>query len=94
VEPWGKTLPPLDPGTVAHTFNLRRWADLCIQGQSTEQDPEQSSLGSEGVGEQKAGDNVIEQGGHVLAPASSRTPQFQPCGSGFRVNNRRDCLDN
>jgi hypothetical protein len=39
-------------------------------------------------------DNVIEQGGHVPAPASSRTLQFQPCGSGFRVNNRSDYLDN
>ena len=68
--------------------------DLCIQGQSTEQDSEQPILGSEGFGEQKAGDNVIVQGGHVPAPASSRTLQFQPCGSGFRVNNRRDYLDN
>ena len=53
-----------------------RHDDLCIQGQSTEQDPEQPILGSEGVGEQKAGDNVIEQGDHVPDPASSRTLQF------------------
>ena len=97
VGPQGKILPsqiqnqawwytPLIPGD---------WhADLCIQGQSTEQDPEQPILGSEGVGEQKAGDNVIEQGGHVTVPASSRILQFQPYGSDFRVNNRRDYLDN
>ena len=59
-----------------------------------EQVPGQPSLGSEGVGKQKAGDNVIEQGGHVPAPASSRTWQLQPCGSGFRVKNRRDYWDN
>ena len=45
---------------------------------------------SEGVEKQRTGDNVLEQGGHVLALASSRTWQFWPCGSDFRVKNRRD----
>ena len=62
--------------------------------QSTEQDPGQPSLGSEGVGKQKASDNVIVQGGHVLVPASSRTQQLQPCGSGSRVKNGRNYWDN
>ena len=35
---------------------------------------------------------VIEQGGHVPAPASSGTWQLQPCGSGFTVK-RRNTLD-
>ena len=54
----------LGPGMVVHTFNARRQnhADLWVQGQSTEQVPGQPSLGSEGVGKQKAGDDVIEQG--------------------------------
>jgi hypothetical protein len=47
-----------------------------LKGQSTEQDPEQPSLGSEEVGKQKASDNVVEQGGHVPAPASGRTQQL------------------
>jgi hypothetical protein len=54
----------------------------------------QSRIGSEGVGKQKAGDDVIEQGDHVPVPASSRTLQLWPCGSGFRVKNRRDYWDN
>jgi hypothetical protein len=62
--------------------------------QSTEQVPGQPSLGSEGVGKQKAGDYVREQGGHVPAPASSRTWQLWNCVSGFRVQNRRDYWDN
>ena len=37
---------------------------------------------------------VIEQGGYVPAPASSRTQQLQPCGLGFRVKNKRDYWDN
>ena len=41
-----------------------------------EQVPGQPSLGSEGVGKQKTGDNVIEQGGHVPVPASSRAQQL------------------
>jgi len=44
-----------------------------VQGQSTEQHPEQPSLGSEGVGKQKASDDIIEQEGHVPVPTSSRT---------------------
>jgi hypothetical protein len=53
----------------------------------------QSSLGSEGAGKEEMSDNVIEQGSHVPAPASSRTQQLQPCGSGVRVKNRRDYWD-
>ena len=43
-------------------FRRQSHADLLVQGQSIEQVPGQPSLGCEGVGEQKAGDNVIEQG--------------------------------
>jgi hypothetical protein len=63
-------------------------------GQSSEQVPGQPSLGTEAVEKQKAGNNVIEQGSHVPGPASSRTWQLWPCGSGFRVKNRRDYWDN
>jgi hypothetical protein len=48
---------------------------------------------NEGVGKQNVGDSIIEQEGHVPAPASSRPQQLQPCGSGFRVKNRRDYWD-
>jgi hypothetical protein len=48
----------------------------------------------EGVGKQKACDNVIEPGGHVLALESSRTQQLQPQSSGFRVKKRKDYWDN
>lgn len=41
---------------------------------------------------EKAGKRL--RGGHVPAPASSTTQQFCPCGSGFRVKNRRDDWDN
>jgi hypothetical protein len=41
-----------------------------------EQVPGQPSLVSEGVGKPKADVNVVEQGGHVPAPASSRTWQL------------------
>jgi hypothetical protein len=58
------------------------------------QGEEQPSLGSEGVGKQKAGDNIIEQGGHVPAPASSRTQQLQPCGSDIRVKNKMEYWNN
>ena len=43
-------------------FRRQSHADLRVQGPSTKQIPEQPSLGSEGVGKQKAGDNAIEQG--------------------------------
>ena len=36
-------------------------ADLWVQGQYVEQVPGQPSWGSKGVGEQKTGDNVIEE---------------------------------
>ena len=61
-----------------------------VQSQSTEQVSGQPSLGSEGVGKQKASDNVIVQSGHVLVRASSRTRQLHPCGSGSRVKNGRN----
>jgi hypothetical protein len=53
-----------------------------------------AKLGTEGVEKQKVGDNVIRQGAHVPAPASSRTQQLRACGSGFRVKNRRDYWGN
>jgi len=57
---------------------------------STEEVPKQPSLGREGNHRtQKAGEDVIEQGGHVPAPASSRTRKLRPRGSGFRVNDRK-----
>jgi hypothetical protein len=43
----------------------------------------QPTFVNEGDGKQKVGGNVIEQGGHVLAPGS-RTLQLWPCVSGFR----------
>lgn len=64
-----------------------------IKGQCKEQIPGQSHLGSEEGGKEKAGDDVIEQRGHVSAQASSRIQQFQSCGSGFRVKNRMDYWD-
>jgi hypothetical protein len=56
--------------------------------------PGQPSLDSDGVGKHKTGDNVIDQGGHVPAPANSRSEQLWSCGSGFRIQNRRDYWDN
>jgi hypothetical protein len=40
----------------------------------------------------EASDNVIEKGGHVPVPASSRTWQFQPCVSGFIFKRKRRLL--
>jgi hypothetical protein len=37
---------------------------------------------------------VIEQEDHILSSASSRIWQLWPCGSGFRVKNRRDYWGN
>ena len=56
-----------------------------VQGKSTEQVPGQPILDSEGVGKQKAGDNIVKQGDHVPAPANSNTCQPWPCGSTFRI---------
>jgi hypothetical protein len=50
--------------------------------------PGQPSLSSEG--HQKAGEDVIEQVGHVPAPASSRTWQTWSHGSQFRVKDREE----
>jgi hypothetical protein len=51
---------------VAQAFNpsiqRQSHADLWVQGQSTEQFPGWPSLGNEGVGKQKAGNNVKEKG--------------------------------
>jgi len=74
---------PLIPGD--------RHTDLSIQGQSTARS-RRASLGSEGVRKEEASDNVREQGGHVLAPASSRIQQLQPCVSGFIFKRRRRLL--
>jgi hypothetical protein len=63
--------------------------------QSTEQVPGQPSLGSkENHWKQKDDKDVIDQEGHVSAPASSRTWQLQPCSSGFRIKDRRKRLWN
>jgi hypothetical protein len=62
--------------------------------QSTEQDPGQPSLGSEGVRKQKASDKVIVQEGHFLVPTNSRTRQLQPYLSGSRVKNGRNYWNN
>ena len=69
---------------VVHTFNpiTQDTEAFGVQGQFTEQVLGQSSLGSEGVGKQKVGVDVI-------APARSRTQHLQPHGSGFRVKNRK-----
>ena len=60
---------------MVHTNNPKRPAcrTLRVQGQSTEQAASQPSLGSEGVRKQKAGENVIERGSHILAPIRRRT---------------------
>ena len=47
-----------------------------------------AKLGSKGVVKQKAADNVIEQGAHVLAPARSRGQKLWLFGSGF-IDKRR-----
>ena len=70
---------------------LRRQACRSLNSNSAEQVPGQPSLGSEEVGKYKASENMIEQGDYVPAPATSRTQQLQPCGSGFRVQNKRHC---
>ena len=80
----------LNPGIVVHNVDPNipdtEPCGSLSQGQSTEQVLGQPSLSSDGVGKEKAGDNVIEQGSHVPTPASSSTQQLQPCSSGFRVN--------
>ena len=79
----------LNPGMMVHTFNPRRQACRSLsQGQSPGQDSGQSSLGSEEVGKEEAGDVVREQRDHVPAPASSRTCQLWPCDSGSISKNR------
>jgi hypothetical protein len=44
--------------------------------------------------QQKADADVIEQGGHAPAPASSSTWQLKPHSSGFRVKDTRKELWN
>ena len=59
---------------------------------STEKVPKQPSLVSEGNHQnQEAGEDVIEQEGHVAVPAS-RTRQLWSPSSRFRVKNRRKGL--
>lgn len=71
-----------------------RLVNLWVQNQSTEQVPGQPNSGSEGVGKQKVGDNVVEKEGHVPSPASSRTWHLSAHGCDFRVQNRRNYWDN
>ena len=79
----------LNPGMMVHTFNPRRQACRSLsQGQSPGQDSGQSSLGSEEVGKEEAGDVVREQRDRVPAPASSRTCLWL-YGSGSIAKNRR-----
>jgi hypothetical protein len=60
---------------------------------TTEKDAEQLSLGNErNHGKQKAGEDVIKQGGHIPAPASIRPWQLRSLGSDFTVDNRRERL--
>ena len=66
---------------VGHT--LRKACRSLSSRAITEQDLGQPSVGSEGLENQKATDTVIEQGDHVPPPASSRTQQLCPSGSGF-----------
>ena len=80
----------LNPGMFVHTFNPRRQACRSLsQGQSAVQDSGQSSLGSEEVGKEEAGDVVREQRENVPAPASSRTCQLWLYGSGSIAKSRR-----
>ena len=54
-----------------------------------------SSLGNEGNHqEQKSGEVVIKQRGHVPAPVSKRIQQFQLHGCDFRIKDRRKGLWN
>ena len=57
-----------------------------------EQDPGQPSSGSEGVGIKEAGDNVIEQGVNVPAPAAAELSSSQSCVSDFIFKRRRRLL--
>ena len=80
-------------GTVVHGFSpstpkTEAGRSLSLRLAWSTEEP--TSSGSEGnYPKQKAGDDVIEQGGHGPAPASCRTRQFWPCGSGLRVNDRK-----
>ena len=74
-------------------FKKQSYTNLWIQVQSTNQVSGKPSLNSEEVGKQKAG-NGIKGGRHVPASACNRTQQVQACGSGFRVNKRRDYWEN
>ena len=63
---------------MVHIFNSSTWEKVIDisdsrPSQPTEQVPEQWSLGSEGNHwKQKVDEDVIEQEGHVSAPASSK----------------------
>ena len=86
----------LDSGVVLHTFNLstpetKGGGSMSSRpAWSTEQVPEQLSLGNEeNHREQKAGEDVTEQESHVPCPVSSRIWQLQSCGSGVKEKRKR-----
>jgi hypothetical protein len=82
----------LNQGMVVHNFNPWRLACRSLSSRSIYRARIRTAkLSSEGV-EKEASDNVLEQEGHVLAPASSRTQQLQPCFSAFIVKRRRRLL--
>jgi hypothetical protein len=86
----------LSPGVVVHNFDPsiqetepgRSLSSRSIYTASSRT----AKLRQGGVGKQKTGNDVIEQGGHAPAPASSRTWQLQSCGSDFIVKKRRRLL--
>jgi len=76
-------------------FKVRRQVCKSLNSMSiTKEVPEQTSIGSEGIGKQKDSDNVVEYEGHVPVSASRNTQQLQPGSSCIRVKNRRDYWDN
>ena len=85
----------LDPGLVVHTFNT--WQQVCRSMSSRSIYRARSGTAKCRLWmswKEEASYYVIEQvcvcgGGHVPAPASSRTWQLQPCVSGFIVKRRR-----
>ena len=89
------------PDVVVYTFNPNTWKTEASRSSilrlfwSKEQISGQPSLGNEGSHQnQKADEYVIEQEGHVPAPARSRTLHIWQPGSGFRVKNEYEELWN
>ena len=68
---------------MAHTFNPSTWEGAGGSGESVPGQPSSVSEGNHP--NQEADGNIFEQGGHVPVPASSRTWQLQPHGSGLSL---------